>query len=69
MDKREANALIRRAEEEIAQILKRLEHETNQYVEEVELRKENMATQLNQAPEYVRHVALIMCHPPGSNWR
>jgi hypothetical protein len=69
MDKREANALIRRAEEEIAQILKRLEQETNQYVNEVDLRKENMATHLDQAPLYVRHVALIMCHPPGSNWR
>lgn len=69
MDKAEANALIRKAEEEIAQILKRLEQETNQYVNEVELRKENVATHLDQVPQYIRHVALVMCHPPGSNWR
>ena len=69
MDKRETNALVRRAEEEIAHILKRLEHETNQYVDEVALRKENMSTHLDQAPQYVRHVALVMRYPPGSNWR
>jgi hypothetical protein len=69
MDKAEANALIRKAEEEIAQILKRLEQETDQYVNEVELRKENVATHLDQVPQYIRHVALVMCHPPGSNWR
>jgi CHAT domain-containing protein len=69
MDKKEANALIRRAEEEIAHILKRLEYETNQYVGEIDLRKQNMATHVDEVPQYIRHVALVMCHPPGSNWR
>lgn len=69
MNQKDAGALIRRAEEEIAQILKRLETETNQYVDEVSLHRENIAPHSNQAPQYVRHVVLVMRHPPGSNWR
>jgi hypothetical protein len=69
MDKKEAGALIRKAEEEIGQILKHLGFETTQYVEDVELRKENIGNHFNDSPKYLRHVVLRMCHPPGSNWR
>ena len=69
MNKKEANALVCKAEDEIAQILKRVELETNLFVDEVDLRKENIATHLDETPHYVRHVALVMCYPPGSNWR
>lgn len=69
MTEQETDAAVRKAEIEIGQILKRLELQTDKFVEEVSLRTERVGTRVNGHYECSRHVVLSMCHPPGSNWQ
>jgi hypothetical protein len=69
MTNKETDAVVRRAELEIGQILKRLELETNKFVEEVDLRNTPISSHANEHQECLRHVALTMKRPPGSNWQ
>jgi hypothetical protein len=69
MTNKETDAIVRRAELEIGQILKRLELETKRFVEGVDLRNGPIGCLTNEHQECLRHVALTMRHPPGSNWQ
>jgi hypothetical protein len=55
MTNKETDALVRRAELEIGQILKRLELETNRFVEEVDLRNGPIGCLANERQECLRH--------------
>lgn len=68
MGNKETSAKVKTAELEIGQILKHLEQETNQLVEDVELCCFEDGERFEEGPIYLRHVVIRMRRPPGTNW-
>jgi hypothetical protein len=59
---------IQRAQDEIAQILKRLEVDTGQSVSSIELRKIEILRIDKPDPEFVIGVAISLNRPSGQGW-
>jgi hypothetical protein len=68
MGNTDVSGKIKKAESEIGQILKHLEQETNQLVEDLELCCFEDGGHDDDRPTYLRHVLIKMRCMPGTNW-
>lgn len=62
------NQLIENAENQIVDILKKLEQDTGMQVENISLEDIDITTLIDKTPQYLRSIKITMEKPPKISW-